>query len=1461
MNGLTVAQAVREGAVITESDADVQAEATNTSETAQESEESMFVPETGNLSSPATNPSKPLSIFNHQAPSFTPDFKAPSAPLGQAVSTNSIFGQPATSSSSIFGKPFSSQSETGLLNASSSATNPQPQSRSPSPNPNSTPFSAFGLPSKTSPLPAFGLPANQPSNDPVSGAQSSPQAIFSGTRDLSQPSSQVFPPQEPSSSVPPDPPRPSHAEIPTAANSRPTSVFSFAAPPTSAKGDTSSQDFRQNSFSSANQGQLFSSQQDGAKAKSIFSRTEGVLAPSNTSPKPMQTTITVEPQNALSDVPQPLFTFPASSQSNSNFTDRASRGFSVEINARNTTKVDGNLQTTNDKQRSPANVQDSVAASLGTAEAQPPQPITQKSLPNFPALNQAPTSPSRTQRPQLMFQAPDQTHKVSSQVQNPFTKNDATLSPKSIPNGEPTVPNSKGNLSQASTGKSTATSSAKASQIADLRKEIEKQEILVAQKEAEIKNQEQAITYCRARVHDVAQLAGNKAREKEQIGRQIRLEQAEVAQLREYSKSQRQTNSSQYADILKELDIAVRSFTKTADLQKEKVLEYENSVSQREQGEAALRAEETILTSLELDLKTLQSDLRSQHSMIKRNNSGIGASEQIQNEKAGNVYQPPNSSNTSSSSSTRMRKLTEQTLNNLSHTAVTELHGILQQFVEFASGDLIRDALETHRQDQILEKARPYREHILKYKYGKRWHSLWWKRNMLRKGQSSRAKMTALRQSIREGQRRRAEIEVEQNKIAIEAKISDDFKRQIRENDEQEKRGRRPTLRDREETDHSNGVQIPTRTSFTSPSRRKRKSPEMEDIDGSDGWKSYDPLGQHQKFDRPISHKRTRTLPRSAPITTQRVDSRPKVATTANGSFRASATSNSSPPNVTSSKSSNSDPRWTPQEGWRKREPELRKSVNRTHTDYFRLKARNIDPETPFVPDTQKTIEIKRFDLARQDREEKLNSFASSLNRGRKDMSIAVNGMTSTTPSAVATPSQAKDLPDSVKRANALLESFKKINAQIDEATKDLRETNTEIRAQQDAERQTRQSIGSYISPYDQSPSSQYSSERSFTPGQTTNVNGYAFTPGRSLSRSETRLRMTGGSGLAYRDPTEFEAEIKQLQRRQNQVLKQHKPLTMDEVDRKHGLGKYAPGYASKGNETPPEELSEAEPLSEVDGAAPNTIADSGSAGQKRKRTVAAIISPTSGVRRRRRKNRRIADGPYVYESDDDDDENDEEEKSGRLDGQRIREVGDELLDLASSSFGQTFVPGCGGANGVNVEWGLGEEEQVPSGHYEASEGPFQGDFDNELHGYEEDVVDADPDADADADADTDADGYDEETAAYYHERRLGVQPDLSQGQWETGDEPGEYYEDDDEDGGEDEEGSLGNAEYADDDEDDDDGLDADDGEGYEEEYDEDEDGDEAGEGAYGAAAGSGLALEPADGPGGTQDDAIELSD
>lgn len=519
-----------------------------------------------------------------------------------------------------------------------------------------------------------------------------------GARNLSQPASQVFPQQEPSSSVPPNTPRPSHAEIPAASSSRPLPVFSFDAPPTSStSGNVSSQDLGRSSSNAGRQGQIFNLQQDSSKTKSIFDRTEAGPASSDTAFKPFQTTINDEPQNAVSGIAQPLFAFPTSSQPNSGLTDSTSPGFGVNGNAHNTTAVHGSLFSANDKQSSPSNVQNLGATPRETAEVQPPQPIAQKPFPDFSALNQAPTSPSRTQRPRSIFQAPDQIHNVSSQVQNSFSKSDATFPSKSLPNGEQSERDSK-NSSQTSAVNSVATPPSVASEIADLRKETEKQTVLVAQKEAEVKIQKQAITYCRAKVHNAAQLVHNKAREKERIARQIRHEQAEVARLREYSKSQRHGNSNQHADILKELDIAVRGFTDTANLQKEKVLDYENGVSQKEQEEAALRAEETILTSLKLDLETLQSGLRSQNSKIKQNDSKIGANEQTLNEKAGNA-------NTSSSAQARIEQLTEQALNNLSHTAVTEAHGILQQFVEFASGDLIRDALETYRQDQMLEKA------------------------------------------------------------------------------------------------------------------------------------------------------------------------------------------------------------------------------------------------------------------------------------------------------------------------------------------------------------------------------------------------------------------------------------------------------------------------------------------------------------------------------------------------------------------------------------------------------------------------------------------------------------------------------------------------------------------------------------------------------------------------------------
>lgn len=853
------------------------------------------------------------------------------------------------------------------------------------------------------------------------------------------------------------------------------------------------------------------------------------------------------------------------------------------------------------------------------------------------------------------------------------------------------------------------------------RAEVERYDQLVRQKEAELQLQEQEVTNHRISLDETTRTTQNKAAQTEKLVTDIKHLRIEMAQ----AHGDEGSNHARFAKQLEETVNNVQSMVNS----------HKASIAAQEQKDNKLRAEEAILRSKKLELEVAKLQAQYQH-------SGLAQNQQM----------AASSSGLSTSPFTKI-DLMEQVRNNLSLVTCTEEHGLLQQFVEFACVDPIREAMEIYRQEREKEKISmpiritfyltepqslhanfrfligPYREAVLRFKYGRRWTSLWWKRHMFRKGQHSRAKMSNLRQSVREEDRRKAELQAQQRAILEEAEISEDIKRQIRSNNEREQHERKEVHKTKPDVDKAMVEGVVTRVAHDSFSGRKRKSAFIDDLSG-DSWRTYDPLGRRQSNDRSTSNKRSRPL--STSMVATNVDARIPSDSSTSSVAASHDTGASINPRV---------PRWTPQGGWRQPEPELRKSVNTTQTDYFRLKARGIDPETPLFPDTEKTLKEKRVREEQQARDDEAKSFASSLMKNNND---ALSTATTLHVKSDSMPSN--ELPQSVLRANQILEGFKDVNKQIEKEIQAMREARLELQAQQEAKQQSRYSS----SPRDRASSPLNSSDRSFAPGQMASVNGHAFMPSRSLNRTEARLRMTGGAGLAYRDPNDYEAEIKERSNRAKQTLKQHKPLTVDDVDKKYGFGKYAPGYVPTGNESP-EQSDSGEPS-----AAEDSISDRhfvpNSDGRKRKHVASA-----AGYR----KKRGSLDSPYAYESESDDEVESLEEND-------VAEANNELQYLSNEN------PAVyNGTNGAGIDPVID-----PSFGFDASVGLNGG-------------IEAESDADVESVADFH--GYEQQQSGSGEDHREVYGGE----EWEGADE---YYDQDDynEDGGP--------TEYDDEDEDDDEG-------------------------------------------------------
>lgn len=204
----------------------------------------------------------------------------------------------------------------------------------------------------------------------------------------------------------------------------------------------------------------------------------------------------------------------------------------------------------------------------------------------------------------------------------------------------------------------------------------------------------------------------------------------------------------------------------------------------------------------------------------------------------------------------------------------------------------------------------------------------------------------------------------------------------------------------------------------------------------------------------------------------------------------------------------------------------LSQRVDSTKTDYFKLKAMGIDPNTPLVPDTVRSLAEKRTKL-QQERQELLERsrtrpsvFSTSVTSRPSSPSMEPPGKSnrvavqssplrsmSTTPNP--TPSGAT-LLDEDSFLRQLREARESLASDADWFKNQTVLLEKEIVQQEDL----RKSLNSQSS-------SQYGSPRLSVSGYAS-VNGLEYysletKPGTTLSRTEARIRRTGAHGLATR--------------------------------------------------------------------------------------------------------------------------------------------------------------------------------------------------------------------------------------------------------------------------------------------------------------------------------------------------------
>ena len=192
----------------------------------------------------------------------------------------------------------------------------------------------------------------------------------------------------------------------------------------------------------------------------------------------------------------------------------------------------------------------------------------------------------------------------------------------------------------------------------------------------------------------------------------------------------------------------------------------------------------------------------------------------------------------------------------------------------------------------------------------------------------------------------------------------------------------------------------------------------------------------------------------------------------------------------------------------------LRKSMSSqkldaTRTDYFRLKAMGVDPDTPIVPDTKESLALRQ----RREAEERQASINRASRRVRTPASDDVPPISMPPPSL--SHSRMAEVQPSPSKAStpAIVE---------DDFLKQIREAREAIAEQTDWFKEQAGALEKEIEQEEEFRRSQSSREGAspLSSSGLARANGYEYLaaetkPGGSLSRTERRIRQTGAHGLA----------------------------------------------------------------------------------------------------------------------------------------------------------------------------------------------------------------------------------------------------------------------------------------------------------------------------------------------------------
>ncbi|ETI23530.1 hypothetical protein G647_05332 [Cladophialophora carrionii CBS 160.54] len=413
---------------------------------------------------------------------------------------------------------------------------------------------------------------------------------------------------------------------------------------------------------------------------------------------------------------------------------------------------------------------------------------------------------------------------------------------------------------------------------------------------------------------------------------------------------------------------------------------------------------------------------------------------------------------------------------NVARVGFTQPNGLLHSFLEFALREVLTTAFRQHQQELRDAAIASIRGRILARKFGHLWRQRAWNNSLNRRAKNRRQLFA---ETIRAEQARKQRSDEELEEILKAAQESRRLQKEVEEAVKMQK----------EPSTMPNGGEV------VKVAGQKRKSFSGQDLRAST-------VASANGATSVSGHKRSKTMSTSA---------------------HSSPTAGGGAPSGASLRSSTSRP---PQHvsifsrastlGRSTSNSDLRKSassykLDATRTDYFRLKAMGLDPDTPIVPDTKETLAFRR----RREAEER----QASINRANRRLRTSTSDQSP--PTAMPPPPLPRAQTTETQQTPRTRPPPAPTSVE-DDFLKQIREAREAMAEQTEWFKQQAVTLEKEIAQDDEFRKSQSSLDAGSPVSSSglAKVNGFEYLPadtkpGFTLSRTELRIRQTGAHGLA----------------------------------------------------------------------------------------------------------------------------------------------------------------------------------------------------------------------------------------------------------------------------------------------------------------------------------------------------------